>query len=435
MQKAALRARLDRVTLVGGLIITAFFGILGGWLVIAPLSSAAVATGIVSPDSSRKSIQHLEGGIVREVLVKDGDVVAAGQPLVLLEDTQARAQAQALRAQWHRLAAVRSRISSLKADRAAPEFVRETLDAAVADAELASFLRTQAELFKTRKEGQQSQVEMLRRQVQQLAEQKLGREAESTGYVEQLRLLDDELTGLKALLAQGNALKSRVMQLLRLRAEAESKAAASRAAMAAVEQKIAETQLAISASESEYRDKLAEELVRTNTEIALLEERLAAAEDVLRRTAISAPVDGTIVGLRLRTTGGVVKPGEVLVQIVPSHDALVIDTRVQPVDIAAVHVGQRAQVHLLPFAQRNLPIIEGKVAHVGADSMTDERTGERFYDAKVVVERELIKHIAPEIEMSAGMPADVLIVTGERSAFRYIVEPIERSFRLSFRQL
>ena len=138
--------------------------------------------------------------------------------------------------------------------------------------------------------------------------------------------------------------------------------------------------------------------------------------------------------MRLRTTGGVVKPGEVLVQIAPAHDALVIDTRVQPVDIAAVRVGQTAQVHLLPFAQRNLPIIEGKVAHVGADSMTDERTGERFYDAKVVVERELIKHVAPEIEMSAGMPADILIVTGERSAFRYIVEPIERSFRMSFRQ-
>ena len=171
--------------------------------------------------------------------------------------------------------------------------------------------------------------------------------------------------------------------------------------------------------------------MRINSEIAQLEERLAAAEDVLRRTVIPAPVDGTIVGLRLRTTGGVVKPGEVLLQIVPSHDALVIDTRVQPVDIAAVHVGQTAQVHLLPFAQRNLPIIEGRVAHVGADSMTDERTGERFYDAKVVVERELIKKVAPEIEMSAGMPADILIVTGERSAFRYIVEPIERSFRMS----
>src|SRR5687767_2929966 len=212
MQKPApvarLRARLDRVALTGGLIIIGFFGILGGWLAIAPLSSAAVATGVVSPDSSRKSIQHLEGGIVREVLVKDGDVVAAGQPLVVLEDTQARAQVQALRAQWHRLAAVRSRNSSLQADRPAPEFVRETLDAATADAELASFLRTQAELFKTRRETQQSKVEMLRRQVQQLAEQKSGREAEGRGYAEQLRLLDDELTGLKVLLAQGNALKS-----------------------------------------------------------------------------------------------------------------------------------------------------------------------------------------------------------------------------------
>lgn len=438
MQKAApvarLRARLDRVALSGALIIMGFFGILGGWLAIAPLSSAAVATGVVSPDSSRKSIQHLEGGIVREVLVKDGDVVAAGQVLVVLEDTQARAQVQALRAQWHRLAAVRTRISSLQADRPAPEFVRETLDAATADAELAAFLRTQAELFKTRREGQQSKVEILRRQVQQLAEQKSGREAESKGYAEQLRLLDDELTGLKALLAQGNALKSRVMQLLRLRAETESKAAASRAAIATIEQKIAEIQLAVSASEPEYRDKLADELVHLNSEIAQLDERLAAAKDVLRRTVIAAPVDGTIVGLRLRTTGGVVKPGEVLVQIVPAHDALVIDTRVQPVDIAAVRVGQTAQVHLLPFAQRNLPIIEGKVVHVGADSMTDERTGERFYDAKVVVERELIKHVAPEIEMSAGMPADILIVTGERSAFRYIVEPIERSFRMSFRQ-
>src|SRR5512134_859627 len=186
MQKPApvarLRSRLDRVALTGGLIITGFFGILGGWLAFAPQSSEAVATGVVSPDSSRKSIQHLEGGIVREVLVKDGDRVAAGQSLVVLEDTQARAQAQALRAQWHRLAAVRSRVASLQADRSAPEFPKETLDAAAADAELASFLRTQAELVKTRREGQQSKVEMLQRQVQQLAEQKSGREAESKGY-------------------------------------------------------------------------------------------------------------------------------------------------------------------------------------------------------------------------------------------------------------
>jgi multidrug efflux pump subunit AcrA (membrane-fusion protein) len=138
--------------------------------------------------------------------------------------------------------------------------------------------------------------------------------------------------------------------------------------------------------------------------------------------------------MRFKTPKGVIRPGDVILQIVPTKDELVIDARVQPIDGKSIRPGQTAEVHLLPYVQRNLPMIEGRVISITPDTLSDERTGEKYYEAKVIVERNRLKEIAPEVELSPGMPADVMIVTGARSAFRYLMEPIERSFRLSFRQ-
>lgn len=418
----------------GSLSIFLVFGVVGGWMAYAPLSSAAIAIGVVNPDSSRKSVQHLEGGIVKEILVKDGDAVASGQPLIRLEDTQARAAYQSLQAQWLRMRAIKERAVALQLDKRTLEFSPDIVAEAKEGTDLAAFLKAQLELFETRRAGIEGRRMVLARQSQQLREQIVGLKAELAGNTEQLALVDEELVGLNMLLKDGNALKSRVLQMQRARAEISSKVAASSASIESAGQKLLEIELTVNNAETEYRDKLADEVMRVNGELAQTEEKLLAARDVLARTVVAAPVSGVIVGLRVKTTGGVIRSGDVLLQLVPANDELVIDARVQPIDIKSVHPGQLAQVNLLPYQQRNLPIIEGRVTNVSADAMTEERTGERYYEVKIVVARDHLKEIAPEVELTPGMPADVLIVTGERSALRYIFEPIERSFRMSFRQ-
>lgn len=430
-----LYAFLGPVVRAAGLMIFVVFGVVGGWLAYAPLSSAAVATGVVNPDSSRKSVQHLEGGIVKEILVKDGDNVSRGQPLILLEDTQARANFQSIQAQWLRLRAIKERAVALQLNRDKLELSPDIEAAAQGEYDLTAFLTTQKELFATRRAGMEGRKSVMLRQAQQLREQTIGLRAELAGNTEQLSLIDEELVGLNTLLKDGNALKSRVLQVQRARAEIASKVAASSASIESAGQKLLEIELTMNNAETEFRDKLADEVMRVNGELAQTEEKLFAARDVLNRTVVVASVEGIVVGLKAKTTGGVVRSGDVLLQLVPVNDELVIDTRVQPIDIKSVRPGQLAQVNLLPYLQRNLPIIEGRVTAVSADAITDERTGERYYEVKVVVTRDHLKEIAPEVELSPGMPADVLIVTGERSALRYILEPFERSFRMSFRQI
>jgi len=426
---------LDRTVMWGALLIVFFFGFLFGWMSIAPLSSAAVATGVVSPDGSRKAIQHLEGGIIRDILVKDGDTVTRGQPLIRLEDLQAKAQFDAIHGQLLRLRAIKVRTEALIADAPNVGFPPQILELADKDAELRSFVNAQVDLFQTRRTAHKARRELLERQLQQIKEQQVGLAGELKGNKEQLALVEDELQGLETLYKDGNALKSRVMQLRRARAEIESKVSSASAALASSEQKIGELRVSLASADTEYRDKLSDEHMRINTEIAQIEERIGASRDVLSRTEIRAPTNGTIVGLRFKTRGGVVKPGDVLLELVPSNDELIIDARVNPLDINHVRVGQRAQVHLLPFQQRHMPIIEGNVIAVSADAITDQRTGESYFEAKIVIPRDHLVEVAPGVELQPGMPADVMIVTGERSAFRYMIEPIERSFRRSFRQI
>ena len=430
----SLEFALRPVIVVGGAIIFVFFFCLGIWLCIAPLASAAVASGVVSPDSSRRAIQHLEGGIVRQVLVRDGDYVKAGQPLMLLDDTSARAQFLTMQVQLIRLKAIRSRLVALQSGIEKLEFSQEAQAAAAADPDLDVFLKSQMELFITRRDATLGRRQMLERQVQQVGEQMEGIRGEAKGNKQQLEFIEEELTGLQKLLKDGNALKSRVLLLQRQGAEVASKLATNTASLASAEQKMSEIKIAIVNNEIDFRDKLADEHMKVNSDIAQLEEKLAAGKDVVERTRVISPVEGTVLGLRFKTVGGVVRPGELIVNIVPAKDELIIDARVQPIDIRAVKIGQKAQINLLPYQSRNLPIIEGTVQLVGADSVADERTNERYYEAKIIVDRASLTKIAPDVILSPGMPADVMIVTGERSAMRYILEPIERSFRMSFRQ-
>lgn len=432
-EAAQLRRMLQPLVIVGGLIIAMFFGGLGGWAATAPLSSAAVASGVISPKGSRRAVQHLEGGIIKEIMVKEGSEVAAGQPLIVLHDTQAKAQFQANQSTWLRLMAIKARLTALQADQAELDLSSKLETYASADPEYQAFLDSQRDLFRTKKQGHEGRKSVLETQRQQLIEQLEGVKAERVGNDRQLELITSELDGLLGA-PPGTIRKSRIMEMQRMQAEVSSKTANSRASIASVKQKVAEVDLAIINAENEYRDKLADEIMRINAELAQVTERVVAGRDVLTRTVISAPVDGIVADMKFKTLGGVIKPGDVLMHIVPTKEDLVIDARLQPIDRDVVLIGQTAQVNLLAYVQRNLPILEGEVTFVSADTLTDERTGEPFYETRISIDRAKLDAVAPNIDLAPGMPADVLILTGARPTVLYIFEPILRSLNRAFRQ-
>lgn len=433
VDRPALRRSLRGPVLIGAAVVVLFFAGLGGWAAVAPLASAAIAAGVISPDGNRRTVQHLEGGIIREILVRDGDRVAAGDPLILLSDAQPQASHQSLMSQYRMLAATRSR---LRAEQLARETVAfpEWLDAARDDPDVAALLETQAQLFRTRRQTLDGRTDILRRRIAQLQEEVVGLEAEIASQTTQLALIDDEIAGVARLVEQGLERRPRLLGLQRAKAEIEGALAQNRAAIARAEQAIGETELQILTVRVQRADETAAELNDVQTEMLTLEERLAASRDVLHRLAVTAPVGGTVMGLRYHNTGGVIGPGDPILDIVPFDDDLLVDARVSPLDIDVVRPGLTAQVHLSAYPQRNLPRIEGTVRQVSADSFADEDTGQSYYLARVEVDRERLASFDQDIDLLPGMPAEVMIYTGERTVLDYLLEPIMRTVRRSMRE-
>ncbi len=427
--------RTMRVPVMLGLtVIFVFFFGFGAWASLAPLASAAIAPGVVSPDGSRKVIQHLEGGIIREILVRAGDRVEAGEPLMVLEDTQARAQFDMVRSQYMMLTATEARLLSEQAERSAVDFpswlTREGHDAAGVRA----ILDSQVDLFETRRNALESSRAILSQRIAQLDEEIVGLEAQIASQTTQLALIEEEIVDVSELLRKGLERRPRLLALQRTQAEIEGQRAANRARIARARQTIGETELQIINLDVERLDEIGNQMAEVRGQMSELEERVRSSEDVLFRTTITAPVAGTIVEINFKTPGGVVGPGEPIMDLVPEGDDLLIDARVAPTDIDVVHRGLEAQVHMLAYAQRNLPRIRGTVEHVSADSLLDEQTGESYFLARVKVDRDELQELAPDIELAPGMPAEVLIMIGERTVLQYLMEPFTDTLRRSFKE-
>jgi HlyD family secretion protein len=429
----ALRASTRGPVLAGivvtALLITAF----GGWASTAPLAAGAVAPGVISPDGSRKTIQHLEGGIISEIMVRDGDVVEVGAPLVILEDTRARAAYEMQLKQYQGLRAAEARLTTERLGRDGIDFPQDLL-AASGEAEVREILEVQRQLFATRREALVLRKQVLQQRIRQVRDQIRGLEAQLASSVQRLEIVEDELAGKEILFEKALIPKPQVLAVRRAREEIAGDRGEYQAAIAQSQQKIGETELELVALDAERADEVATEIDRVRGELATLREQLRASEDTLKRTVITAPVSGTVVGLRMKTQGGVIQQGEPILDIVPAEDDLLIDARVAPIDIDVVHPGLLAQVHLSAFRSRNLPQIEGKVRSVSADSIRDEKTGMSYYLARVEVDRESLSGLGMDVQLVPGMPAEVLIVTGERTLTDYLLEPLRDVFRRSLRE-
>ena len=422
---------LGRSLTVALVTIVVGFGGFVSWAAWAKLDSAAVAPGVVSVESHRKTVQHLEGGIVKRVRVANGDRVRAGDVLIELDDTQARASYDLTLGQQRAGLARQARLRAEAADEATLRFPAALL-ALEQDPEVARLLATQRWTFKARREAQASAIAVKRQALADLEVDSAALLEQETALLQQLQKIREEIGDTRMLLAKGLVPKPRVLALERTEAELQGRLADLRGRVAR-NREAGDTVAAQIADLNAVRQKeIAQELEVVDKELADLAQRLVGLEDVLRRLAVTAPQDGIVVNLQVFTVGGVIRAGEPLLDMVPEQDPLVVDARVNPLDIDSVHQGLAARVRLVAFKRRTTPTIAATVIDVSADRLVDP-AGTPYYVARLRLDpAELSQH--PDIQLTPGMPVDALIIRGERSALDYLLSPITDGFAHAMRE-
>ena len=420
---------------LGMTAVLAFFLVFGGWSYYAPLASAAVAPGVVSPDGSRKTVQHLEGGIIRTIHVREGDLVSEGTVLLTLENIRAQARFDELREELIHLSALEARL--LAEEQGATEIAFSPPPELAIDApqQIAMALRGQTDLFQNRRETQMARELILAKRQDQLRAEIVGLNEVIAAQDTQLELLAQEISATQSLYDQGLQRLAPLLTLQRQEADLLAERARNRATIARLDQQIGETELQLLATRQQNREAVSEELSQVRSQLSALRSQLPERADALARTVVTAPIAGEVLNIQVTTeTGGVIRPGGDILDIVPSDTALVIDARVRPQDIETVYPGLEAQVLLTAYTQRNLPRIFGTLQSISADRLTDDRTDEPYFLAKVYVDAAQTENIGTDIDLMAGMPADVMILTGERTVLDYLVKPFTDSLRGSFRE-
>jgi HlyD family type I secretion membrane fusion protein len=419
--------------LIGFAIIVLFFGVFGGWAAVAPLQSAAIATGVVSVDSNRKTVQHLEGGIIDKILVRDGDTVKAGQVLITLDKTRPRATLDLLRGRLLASKALEARLIAERDGMAEIPFPDGMVQRA-GETRVVTAMAGQQSIFDGRRKTLRNQVAILGQRTAQYREEIIGLEGQIGAEDTQLGLIAGEVRDVKVLVDKGLARRPRLLALQRQAAEIVGARARNVAAIARAEQNIIESKLRVSELKTKLTNEAVQLLRDEQNNLFDLAERIRAAEDVLNRVEIRSPLNGAVVGLQVHTVGGVISPGASLMDIVPADDRLVIDARIDPADIDVVRAGLEAQVRLTALTQRNNVPMAGRVMWVSADRLIDKTTGMPYYRAKVELIGD-IRKVLGDVVLYPGMQAEVMVVTGARTALDYFLRPLLDSFNRAFRDV
>lgn len=423
---------VGRVVVIGAAIIAMFFGVFGMWAALAPLNTAAIASGEVMVDGRRKTIQHFEGGIVSEILVKDGTVVKSGQVLVRLQRTQAQAMLSLVDG---RSIAARSLAARLMAERDGAKTL--TFPADIRSVEKNSQVRAamdgQRRIFNARRDSLASKTALLRERGAQVRTEIRGLRAQIAADDRQLVLIEEELSGIRSLVKRGLVARPRLLALEHRAAEIGGNRGRNVAAVARAQQSIGETRLKIEELRTERLNEVVRELREVESQLQDLGERRSASSDVLSRTEIRAPIGGTVVGLKVATTGGVIAAGEAIMDIVPTDSRLIVEAKVSPQDIDIVRAGLAAQVRFTALSQRNSVPVDGEVMSVSADRLSDQFTPEGYYLARIGLPAAMQEFLG-DVTLQPGMQAEVMIVTGANTALGYFMKPIAQSFNRAFRE-
>ena len=420
---------MDESKKIGLSIFFLIFGLFGLWSAIAPLDGAAFAPGTVTVKSYNKVVQHLEGGIVADILVRDGDVVEAGQPLLTLDDTQARASLEIVNSQY---VALRMREARLISERDGASKVEYPTALALSTANAAQEVDAQNQLFEARRDSNQGRIQILKQRVSQLQNQVNGMEALQATKEALANSFAEELEDTQKLLDQGFSEKTRLREVERSFASFSGEAAELTANIAATQVQIGETELQILQQESDFHSEVVSELSEVQTSLKDASERLTALRDVLSRTTVTAPDAGIVNGMQVHTVGGVISPASPIAEIVPGNDELVIQASVNPIDIDRVSEGQEARIRFSTFGSR-APTFMGTLISLSADAMTNESTGAPFYLARIELNADSREELG-DLVLLPGMPAEVFINTGSRTFLQYLFKPLSNAVARSFNE-
>ncbi|MCV6590010.1 MAG: HlyD family type I secretion periplasmic adaptor subunit [Marinobacterium sp.] len=414
---------------IGFMVIALVFGGFGSWAALAPLDSAALAPGVVTVKNYRKTVQHLEGGIVKDIQVRDGVEVKAGDLLLVLDDTQARAELEILRGQ--RFAAVASE-ARLKAERDGLSNIRFPELMKADDPRAREAVLSEEQQFKARRHAQDGEIEVLEQRIGQLDAQVNGLKALIDSKRQLLNSYEEEITDNQALLSEGYVDKQRLRDVQRQKASLKGEVAEHNSSIAGINVQAGETRLQILQLKKDFRARVVEQLAEVQTRVFDLEERITAIQDRVSRSHIYAPVDGMVLSMAVHTVGGVVAPGTPILDIVPESDELIIEAELSPNDIDRVTVGMPADIRFSAFKSATTPVIEGEVTNISADRLVNEQTGMPYYLARVEVTEVGAKKLANgELTLLPGMPAEVLVNTGARTLLEYLVAPATNAFARS----
>ena len=412
--------------ILGLSVVLVLFAGLGTWAALAPLTSAVIGAGVIVVENYRKAVGHLDGGIVREVRVRDGQEVRKGERLIALEDVQARAQLEQVRGQ---LLVAMAREARLIAQRdGLPKVVYSApLLALARDPRAREAMLVQDQTFRARRLAQQGELMLQERQIAQLREkgaslleQRLMRERLVSSF-------EKERNDFEVLASEGYVERQRVREMERSVALNDGQRAALVNDIASNEAEISGIQIKMLQLEKDLQREVARELAEVQSEIFSLRERLRGLEDAVQRTVITAPEDGKVLALSVHASGEVVRPGAHLLDIVPVEQSLIVEARLSPQDVDQVRVGQMAEVRFSAFRQRDMPKVEGQLVTLSADRLVDEVNGAQqpYYLARIRVTEKGMSDLAKlKLELVPGMPADVLVTTGQRTLWHYLTAPL-----------
>lgn len=423
--------RLTGVTCTGFAIMFLFFGVAGGWAALAPLDSAAVAPGVIKVAGDRKLIQHLEGGIIAELNAANGDIVKAGKILIRLDDTQPKAQLDLIQNRIATREALAARLRAERDGKAEIEFDPAFLASPASAAKDA--VAAQRDVFAAKHHNLADEREILGQRRHQSEDEIAGLQQLIVTEDKQIEAIESENKDLESLLKKGLTTRERNLLLRRQQREIEGERATNVAAIARARSAMAEIDMQILNLNTVRLNEAVEDLSKVEAELFDLGQQERSAKDVLARTNVVAPVDGIVMDLKVHTAGGVVKPGETLMTVVPLGQQLVVEAMVKPEDVETIAPGQPARVSFPAFARYNLPPLDGVVEIVSADRMTEERSGAPYFAATVLIDNSELTKLEGR-KLLPGMSSETMIRTGARTVLSYLAEPITQNFRRAMRE-